>query len=202
MPIRPENKFLHHWNVHSYESRTVGFCFVFHCCIKAQGSILQFITQRRMNTLTSTLALTAPWYLVTAPGCLPPNALPSPLYLGSSDPSSTSASLLQLSISALTSEVRATCQTLLIIFSPLQNCSGFSCFLITVVGRGSIPATLRGSCFLFFRHIRDCTLHLITFCFSFLNLSSLSCSAVTPPPPGIQLIHKTGIKRRFFCLGP
>lgn len=107
MPIRPENKFLHHWNVHSYENRTVGFCFVFHCCIKAQGSILQFITQRRMNTLTSTLALTAPQYLVTAPGCLPPNALPSPLNLGSSDPSSTSASLLQLSVSALTSEVRA-----------------------------------------------------------------------------------------------
>lgn len=28
-PLRPENKFLHHWNVHSYENRTVGFCFVF-----------------------------------------------------------------------------------------------------------------------------------------------------------------------------
>ena len=36
-------------------------------------------------------------HLVTAPGCIPPNALPSPLYLGSSDPSSTSASLLHLS---------------------------------------------------------------------------------------------------------
>ena len=202
MPIRPENKFLHHWNVHSMKAGLLGFVLFFTVASK----------HRAVSYNSSLREEWIPWHqywprlLLGTPGHSP--WLPSPKRSSKFSLFGELRSQLHLCIppsaERLSSHFWGQSHVLDLTHHllSLTECSGFSCFLITVVGRGSTPTILRGSCFPFFRHIRDCTLHLITFCFSFLNLSSLSCSAVTPSPPGIQLSHKTGTKRHFFCLGP
>ena len=119
-------------------------------------SILLFIICGRKNTLKFALSLTAAWYTPSSPlAAFSSNTLPSLLSFGSSDPSSTSVSLLQLIISPLTLLRSGLLVRLRSLSSPpLKNCLDISHFLTIVLGRGSVPTPLRGSCFPFIRSNR------------------------------------------------
>lgn len=109
-------------------------------------SILLFIICGRKNTLKFALSLTAAWYTPSSPlAAFSSNTLPSLLSFGSSDPSSTSVSLLQLIISPLTLLRSGLLVRLRSLSSPpLKNCLDISHFLTIVLGRGSVPTFFKG----------------------------------------------------------
>lgn len=122
------------------------------------------------------------------------------------EPSSSSISvpLLQLVISPLALLGHSHLWDLARRLLCLLNCSGFSHFLTTFLGRGKVPTPSKATTWPLLEVLEivlvSLSHHLLVFFLEPVIL--LSWTAVTPFPTGVELIDKIGTKSHFFCLGP